>query len=217
MRNYLLTIVLSVAALFVGGCDAINFIAYVFAPSAPTKTVEAEFDGLKDQTVAVVVFADPEIQLDYNMAQLELTDAIGAQLKRCVSNVTVVDARRVLRYQAENPGWDVMPPEKLCDVFKSGYVMLISLLDFSTREPGSIHLARGRITAEVSIYKAGQSSCDGENPVWRTGPITTVFPTESPLGIPTRDEWTLRIRTERIFADKLVRKFYKHEVPKEPQ
>ncbi len=215
MRKYLLIIFLS-SAPFVAGCDAGNWLMYVFAPPIPMKTIEAEFGDLPGKTVAVVIFAGPEIQLDYNMAQLELTDEVSAELRRNVSNVKVVDARRVIRYQAENPRWDATPPEKLCKVFGSDYVMLISLMEFSTREPGSIHLARGRITAEVNLYKAERSSASDENPVWRTGPLYIIHPEESPLGIPIENDWAVRIPTEKLFATKLVKKFYKHKVPKDP-
>ncbi|MCD4699274.1 MAG: hypothetical protein K8R91_01710 [Phycisphaerae bacterium] len=215
MRKFLLIALLSPATFFVGGCDLGNWIMHVFAPPVPTKTIEAQFGDLPGKTVAVVVFAGPEIQLDYNMAQLELIDAVGAELRRKVRGVTLIDARRVIRYQAENLNWDATPPEKLCEVFGADYVMLISLMEFSTREQGSIHLARGRITAEVNIYKAKISSTGGGNPVWRNGPIYTVHPAESSMGMPAGNDLEIRIRTERIFAAELVKNFYKYKVPKE--
>lgn len=215
MRNCLLVILLSASAFLTAGCDLGNWLAYVFAPAIPTKTVDAKFADLPGKTIAVVVFAGPEIQLDYNMAQLEITDAVGAELRRNVKGVTIVDPRRVIRYQAENPRWDAMPPENLCGVFGADYILLISLIEFSTREPGSIHLARGRITAEINLYKANQPSASGENPVWRTGPLYVVHPPDSPLGVPARNDWGIRIQTEKIFAIKLVKNFYKHKVPKE--
>ncbi|MDY7011340.1 MAG: hypothetical protein SVV80_11410 [Planctomycetota bacterium] len=215
MRKFLLTALLPSAMFFIGGCNLGNWFMHVFAPPIPMKTIEAQFGDLPGKTVAVVVFAGPEIQLDYNMAQLELTDAVGAELRRKVRNVTLIDARRVIRYQAENVRWDAMPPENLCDVFGADYVMLISLMEFSTREQGSIHLARGRITAEINIYKAKLSSTGGGNPVWRTGPIYTVYPAESSMGMPAGNDLQIRILTERIFAAELVKNFHEYKVPKE--
>ena len=214
MRKYLLVIFLSSAPL-VAGCETAHWIMYVFAPPVPMKTVEAKFGDLPDKTVAVVIFAGPEIQLDYNMAQLELTDEISAELRRNVRNIKVVDARKVIRYQAENPRWDATPPEKLCKVFGADYVMLISLMEFSTREQGSIHLARGRITAEVNLYKTAISSTSDENPVWRAGPFYIVHPKDSSLGVPIERDAVIRIPTERLFAEELVKNFYKYKVPKE--
>ncbi len=215
MRKFLLVALLASSAVFIAGCDLTGWLLHAFAPPVPMKTVEAQFADLPGKTVAVVIFAGPEIQLDYNMAQLELTDIVGAELRRKVRNVTVVDAFRVIRYQAENIRWDAAPPEKLCEVFGADYVMLISLMEFSTREQGSIYLARGRITAEVNIYKANLSSAGGGNPVWRTGPIYIVHPAESPLGIPAGNDEEIRIPTERLFAAELVKNFYKYKAPKE--
>ena len=215
MRKCLLIAVLSSSVFCLAGCGLTNWLAHAFAPPVPMKTIKAQFGDLPGKTVAVVIFAGPEIQLDYNMAQLELTDEVGAELRRRLRGVTIVDVRRVIRYQAENPRWDATPPEKLCEVFGAHYVMLISLMEFSTREPGSIHLARGRITAEVNLYKANVSSTGGGNSVWRTGPIYIIYPAESPLGIPAENDWEIRVRTEKLFAWKLVRNFYKYKVPKE--
>ncbi len=214
MRKCLLIIFLSLVP-FVAGCETVHWLMYVFAPPVPMKTIEAKFGDLPGKTVAVVIFAGPEIQLDYNMAQLELTDMVGAELRRNVRNVKVVDARRVIRYQAENPRWDTTPPENLCKVFGADYVMLISLMEFSTREPGSIHLARGRITAEVNLYKTAISSTSDENPVWRAGPFYIVHPKGSSLGVPIEHDAVIRIPTERLFAEELVKNFYKYKVPKE--
>ncbi len=215
MRKCLLIALLSSSVFCLAGCNLTSWIAYVFAPKIPMKTVEAKYDDLPGKTVAVVIFAGPEIQLDYNMAQLELTDKISAELRRNVRGVTIVDVRRVIRYQAENPRWDTTPPDKLCEVFGADYVMLISLMEFSTREPGSIHLARGRITAEVNLYKAKQSSADGGNPVWRTGPMHIVHPAESTMGMPAENDWEIRNRTEKLFAIELAKNFYAYKVPKE--
>jgi len=197
------------------GCGLINWVSYVFAPASRMKTVKAEFDGFKGKSVAVVVYADLETQVDYPTAQLELSDMVASEMRRHIKGVRLIDPRTIIRYQSENPRWDIMPPEKLCEVFNCDYVLLISLMEFSTRERGSVYLARGRIKADVSVYQSGLSSADGANPVWRGEPLSIRFPRQSTLGVPAENDQVIRVQTERLFATELVKKFYDYKVPKE--
>ncbi|OPX24940.1 MAG: hypothetical protein B1H04_01090 [Planctomycetales bacterium 4484_123] len=198
------------------GCSGLRYVGFLFAPSAPMKTVPAEYD-MKGKTLAVVVFARPETLLEYPQVYIELFDAVRVELKNRVRNVTLVDPRRVVRYQDANPNWDSQRPEKLCRVFGCDAVLLISLIEFSTREPGSIHLARGRITAEASVYEPDRTAGGGGRGgcVWRSKTIRVIFPPKSPVGLAAEDDWKLRLHTERLFAAALVKSFYKHKVPKE--
>ena len=213
-----LVALLGLSAACAGGCNILAYPMALFAPPAPMKTVEPEYDGLKGRTVALVVFAGPETELDYQQVQIEMHDVVSAELKKHVKDARVVDVRRVMRYQDENPRWDAEPPEKLCKVFDCDAVLLIALEEFSTRERGSIHLARGRIRAGASVYVPDRRAAGGQKGgcAWRSGTVNVVYPPKSPLGLPAGNDRPLRIRTEWIFAERLVKSFYKHKVPKEP-
>lgn len=214
MRRLLLWTVAAVAPLL-GGCNYLAFPLYVFAPPEPTKTVEPEFKGLEKKTMTVIIWADTGTLLEYQSAQLELTDAIIAEFKRHLPTLTITEPRRVIRYQDEKPSWRAMQPRLLCDHFSSDLVMIVSLMEFTTREPGHAHLARGRIHAQAAIYQRerGQEPAD-QGPVWQNDGMLTVFPAQSPVVL-AGDDWQIRSATEKLFAQELVRKFYKHEVPKE--
>jgi hypothetical protein len=216
MRNYL-ALLLVATALSAGGCNILAYPMYAFAPPPPMKTVHPEYPGMEGKHVAIVVFAGPETQLDYQQVELEMFDAVSAELRKHIKDITLVDPRRVMRYQEENPRWRSEPPERLCKVFTCDVVLLISLMEFATREPGSIHLARGRITAEASVYEPARGG-EGEAPggcQWRSDIVRVVHPPQAPVGLLATDDWRLRIETERIFAAQLAKSFYKHKVPKE--
>src|SRR5512133_133275 len=141
-------LILLPAMLLLGGCNQLAFPLYVFAPDPPTQTVPAEYEGLREKNIAIVVFAGPDMLIDFQTVQLELSEAVSAELRRTVKDVKIVDPRRVIRYQDENAFWDRLPPGKLCDTFKCERVLLISLQEFSTREQGSTEFARSRISAD---------------------------------------------------------------------
>jgi hypothetical protein len=215
MQRILLALLLSAAPLC-PGCGCTNWLGYVFAPASPTRTVHPDpaIPSLKGQTLAVVIYAPPQVQMDYDTAQLELSEEISAEFGRRLDGVRLVDSRRILRFQDENLNWDATPPGRLARPLGADYVLLVNLHEFTTREPGSVHLARGRITADAALYDDEGPGC--LEPLWRSGRIGVVFPEETPVGVPARSDAVVRAETERLFAVKLVRHFYEHEVPKQP-
>ena len=212
--RYVLTLALALMTLAGGGCNLLAFPLYVFA-RRPTKSVAPEYDGLGGKHVAVVVYAGPDIQLDFQTVQLEVADAVGAEMARQLKDLTLIDPRRVMRYQDENPRWDAEPPENMCKTFGCDFVLLISLVEFATREPGSTYLVRGRLTAEASLYRSCTGAEGGR--VWRSAEqFRVVHPSDRPLGVPAGGEGRIRAETEKVFAEALAKKFYKHKVPIEP-
>ena len=86
-----------------------------------------------------------------------------------------------------------------------------------TRAPGAVHLARGRISAEATLHRGeGPGVENAAQPVWRSDIIQVMYPRESALGVPARDDRDIRLQTARIFADSLVKNFYDHKVPRQP-
>jgi hypothetical protein len=75
---------------FAGGCNIAKIPIVLFAPKHETKTIEPEWDGLKGKSVAVVVYAGPELQVDYQTVQLEVGEQISSQISRNVPGVKVV-------------------------------------------------------------------------------------------------------------------------------
>ncbi len=218
MRKALLALTLTLG-IVLPGCSTMRWWAYVLTPSSATRKVrpDSAIPAFGGKTVAVTVFASPKTQLEHEMAQLEVSYAVSSEMRKRLAEVRTIDPRRIFRYQDENPRWDELPPDKLCRTLRADYVLLISLMEFSTRERGSMHLARGRITAEVALYGREQvETATGEEYIWRVERIQVVYPETAPVGTPTRDDTKTRARTMLAFAEKLVRNFYEYEVAKEP-
>jgi hypothetical protein len=202
----------SLVALLVGagGCNYAAFLGALLPE--PTKKIKPEFAGLPNKTLAIFVYAGQGIQYDYRIAQIEVAQMIGAQMTKNIKGLRVIDQLRVQRFQEQDINWDSRFPGALCRPFNADYVMMISLEDFSTREPGMIHLLRGRITAQLSLYKSASEDTQDRAPAYRVDNIAVIYPPNSPEGIPTDDEYGLRLGTERTFADIVAKKFYEYEI-----
>ena len=195
------------AATLTSGCRMLRGLAYLFSPWPTGTTVQAEFEGLAGHSVAVVVYADENTQYQYPLVQLNLSALIGAELRRNVKGVTVIEPRKVVSYQKQNVHWDEMDRTALGRALGAEYVLSVALIEFSTVEEGYLDLLRGQITGQARLYQTKlpeQQAC-----VWRGKDIRVSFP-RTPTARAGNNEGAIRLTVMRMFARELGRKFYKH-------
>ena len=210
MNRKLLLLLLLPAALLCG-CNVMAYTLYVLFPGSREKTIEAEYAGLDGNSVAVVVYADRATRYEHFEVRRSVSAAVLGELVRHVDEVDVIDPARVVKYQRENIYWDEMDKTELGKAFGADYILFISLIEFSTREPGSLNLYRGRITGQVDLYKVSLPERSAR--VFRAREVRVRYPEHDPTGQPSEGDRDIRERTERLFAEKLVKKFYQHKVP----
>jgi len=192
------------------GCSTMGYLLYLVAPD-PTETVAAEFAGLDNHRIAIVIFADQQVLYEHPFVRLTLSAAVGSELQRHLKNVEVVDPARVIRYQDERLSWDAMEKTTLGRDLGADRVLYLALVEYTTREAGSLQLFRGRIYAEAGLYDVALPESTAR--IWDCPEIRVAYPEQSPVGLPGEDDRSIRAETERHFAEVLVRKFRKHEAP----
>jgi hypothetical protein len=207
-KNTLLLLVLAMPSL---GCQGLGVLANSLMGDTET-TKEAEFTGLEGHSVAVVIFSDDKVEYDYPYARLELGEMIGGQLREHVKGVTVVSARRVVRYQNENERtWAGMDKTVLGKALNCDYVLYVGLVEYEMREPGSINLYLGRIQAETGLYDVSKPEVDARR--WK-GQFKVVYPEDTGMGVPAESDLKVRNESQRRLSDMVAKCFYKHKVPK---
>ncbi len=209
MRKALIVLLLLVPALC-PGCQCLNYWLFVFAPAAPPKAVDAEYDGLQDSTVAVVIYADERVLYEYPMVRLDLGMMVGGYLQQNVKKCTVVDPQRVASYQQRNIYWDREGRTELGKKLGADYVLFISLIEYTTHVKGSLNLYRGELIADVALHKVDLPERGSR--VWGPDRFHVSFPENAPGGRPAEDDRLVAVETRRRFADRLTKKFYDHKV-----
>ena len=190
------------------GCKQLGGLLYIMTPPRVQK-VSAEFPGLKNHSLAIVIFADEATQYEYPNARLTLAAKIAENLKDNVKNVRVVQPIAVARYQDENIHWDVERKAEIGRDLEVDYVLFVSLVVYSTREPGHLSAYQGRIAGEAKLYETEKK--EGENCVWEhEDDLEVTWPRVARYS--ARVEPVIRQETERRFADMLAKKFYNHKV-----
>lgn len=214
MAIRLLTLLLAAGLPAMGGCNVAAYLLYLIAPPEEhEKTVEAEYKGLDGHSLAIVVYADQKVQYEYPQAREHISRSIAGrfqseQVRKKIKNLRIIEPTTVLAYQDQHISWDTMDKTELGKVFGADFVLFVTLVEFTTREPGSMSLYRGIITAEVSLYKTSLE--ERESRVGKRFDIRVVHPEDRPGGVSAANDLVIRRNTVWLFSGKLVKKFYKH-------
>ncbi len=196
--------------LTLGGCNYLAALLYVVTPEQPTETVPAEFDRFEDRRVAVVVYTGEMVQYEYPDAARQLTYRLAARLKANVKKIDLVAPQKIVAYQMRNVYWDEMDKTKLGEEFSADYVLYVPVAEFSTREPGSTALYRGRITGDIRVYDT--SLPEGNALVYHKDGIRAVYPPKATtIHAGSAGERKVRGPAVDIFTSLVARNFYEHE------
>ncbi len=204
------TVVLLAAVVVVPGCNIISVPFVLFSPD-PTKKVAAEFAQIKGKRVCILVWAEQATLYEYPRVQLESADHIRYFLKeKFGKDVDIVSPTEVDRYMQSHPDWATEHPARLGRHFKADLVMMVELMEFSTREPGSPGLFRGRVRARVTMYELTKGEDQPRGIALK--PAEVAYPPDKPVGVLRADDRTIRAETYKEFGRIVAEKFYDHEV-----
>jgi hypothetical protein len=206
MKKFLLLICL---ILPWAGCNILEFPFYVLFGSTST-TVKAEYTGLKNKRVALVVSGQPGIDFEYPYARMDVALASAQVISRHVENVTFVEQEKIDKFQQTDFDWYVLPMSEIADKFDAQQVLYLELIQFTLVETDSVNLLRGRIEAHLRVYD--RQSPQPDIPSYETD-IGVIFPEHGPVPMSDSARMGVQQQSLMLFAEALARRFYKHKIP----
>lgn len=174
-----------------------------------TVEVQAEYLGLADQRVAVMVAADGHMQHNYPEATARLTKVMTAAITQNVPGVTTTIPDQIAKFQKANPYWMNMRYGELAKKMNVDKVVLVDLVEYQTHEPGNAHVWQGLITANVGVIDA--DAPDPDNFVFYNT-VSVRFPETSDIGVLDSDNETIQLGMSLLFARRGGGLFYDHQV-----
>jgi len=210
VRKTVIFLVLGVAGLV--GCDAARYGLWLTHVPEKIK-VKAEFGALRNHTVAILIYADESVQLEYPAVRLTLGAHISAELKKHIKKIRVIPPLATARYQDENSHRESFDKQKICKDLKADFVLFVALEEYTTRVYGSMDAYQGRITATAELYDV---LAEDEDPVWPTDGETRTVEAIYPEHImySASAERIIRNKAEVVFSENLTKFFYNHKVVK---
>lgn len=206
IHRSLLIGILATGSLLVAGCQALA-LPFLMWGEEPTKSVPAEYPHLDGKKLCILVWADNDTLFEFRNVQLELSEYVAAALKANLKKADLVPNRAVIDYQRSDADWDRKPPAQVGAALGAERALLIELTQYSTREPDSPHLYRGRIAANVKIY---DTSVANSSPTYKTT-IETAYPPGAAAEWGSSDT-SVRDAAMRGFAAEVSGRFHDRKV-----
>ncbi len=204
MRKFNCTVLLA-AAMLLGGCNILEWPLYVLFGQSTSK-VKAEYTGLKNQRIAIIVATGPGINFEYPYARTNVALASAQVIGKYVKKAQFVNQDEIEAFQMENLSWATLPVETIGLKFDATRILYLDLYQFTMHEENSVHLLRGQIRASARVYEINGN----RKAVYQTE-ISVEWPKHGPR--PMSEATLARLQMETIvkFAERLARKFYDHK------
>ncbi|MBI1338242.1 MAG: hypothetical protein GC164_14970 [Phycisphaera sp.] len=205
--------VLGLVSLGLTGCNILGWVAHgVAGDNKTTVRVNAEYTGLANQSVAVLVSADEYTLYRYPDAPLAVGKAIAGRIATGVEGVTVLDPNQVFEFQRRNSYWDASPYSQLLEKLKVSRIVHVDLVQYTTHEPGNKHVWQGVIVGQV--YVASSQAEEPNNAVYAST-VKSAYPPDRPLGVVDADEREIELGTLNAFGQAVADLFQQHEETKD--
>lgn len=183
-----------------------------WSPTGPEVIdVDAQYLGLQDQRVAVVVSTSDHTDFKFPEARERITREVTRRIVAGVAGVTVADPGEVLRWQEENPYWATRPPSMLVDQLEVDRLVMIEIGEYRTHEPGDKHELRGIIAASVNVVEADAPDPDNYGASFNK---TVMYPdpTVSIVGRYAESEKKIEQIAQLRFCEETAGLFFDHKI-----
>jgi hypothetical protein len=221
MTPYRVALTLTLVAAFAAlpGC---GFLGFGFGPEAQPQLAShadaAPYPGLANKSLAIVVYAPIATLDEFPGAREEISSFVATQIRGNMPTTALVDPRQVVSWQDSTFNWQNLSPSDFGKHFQVQRVLVIQILDYSTKRPLGVSNLQGRLRAQCLIFDTPKSAPDAPPetslpaPVW-SGLVDAAWPSGKPLDPTQTNENAVRLRTLESFSDLLVRFFYERREP----
>ena len=207
-----MVIVVGLAIVALGaGCAAAGYIA-----SAIPQSVDAQYKGLAGEKVAIMVWADRGLRIDFPNLMLDTGNSMQSYLLAKTDEDSLKltqfpwEVRSVLRFQKEHPELEGRSITEYAHRM-SGVTRLlfVEISEFSTRSGTAVQLLRGGMKVNIKVLEVGTAS---SKIVYEKQGITVMFPPKSPEGVIDMSESMVYGGTVNEMSLTLAKLFYPHIV-----
>ena len=192
------------------GCNWIGYAADVIGggDQAGQVSVEAQYRGLENQTVAVLVAADEYTLFEHPTAAAAVCRQASSKLATEITGVHVLNPKQIEQFQKDNPYWNTTAYGQLLERLGVERLVLIDLITYALREPGNNYEWRGQIVANIGVCEA--QSVDPDQFVFATTTQAS-YPQGGSIGVINGDRKTTQMGLHSVFSQKLLHLFKDHE------
>jgi len=206
---------LFMVVILLGGCGGpvAGLVAHAVLPEEKKVHVPADYRGLENQVVAVLVNLNEYAFARHPNAPTDLTWAVSKELREGVPGIHVINPDDIIQFQRDNPYWNTLRYGQLIRQLQVDRIVLLDVLEYSTHEPGNRHVFQGTIVADVKVIESPRADAverptnDG---LVYSRVIEARHPKETSIGVVGTEERVVEVATLAEFSRRAAWLFYDH-------
>lgn len=175
--------------------------------------VLAEYEGLDNKTIAVVVQCDPSILYENPSVSGTVAMNVSKRIGDNVPGARVLDYRHVMQWQYQTPSWSMLPYGEIATELGVERVVFIEIYEFRLHPPGNRYLWDGACASSVGIIEGDGWDTDSFARTWE---IMAKFPDIQGVGRESASESSIQMGVLAKFVDEVSWIFYRHVEDKYP-
>ena len=215
-RHFVELLLLLPLAALPAGCSVLGLAANAM-PEAP---IPARYDGLANQSVAVLVWVPRGLEVDYPALRLDLVTGIQSRLQRAqkagkgeLKNASFPHApASLVRFQEDHPELERSPIVSVAPRLKVDRVIYVEVENFQTRSEQAVELYRGSATVSLRVVEVDGGAA---KVAYEEAGGSVTFPESAPdEGIPDASDARIYRGTIDQLAQMIAERFYAHPAGK---
>lgn len=162
LRRGVLLGLLAILSASTGGCGVFAAASAIGAQLEREKKIEvlAEYDGLLNHSVAVVVQSDPSMLYEHPTVTANVCANLSARIATNVQGAQVLDPRIVLQWQYQTPHWASLPYGQIAADLGVDRVVLVDIFEYRLNPPGNTWMWDGVCAATVGVIEGNSADAD---------------------------------------------------------
>lgn len=217
-----LTMAALAATLLTGasGCAIFGYAAQAVG-EGPVKTrypkEDSKSHGLQNESVAVMVWVDRSVRIDYQSLQLDIANEVQTKMliaqkdgKKELKGATFpIEPRSIIRYQREHPEIEAEPITVVAPTFNVSRLIFIEINNFETRPNAQLELFRGQIDATIKVIEI--DAAGNAKIAFQEEHAQVVVPKKSPPeGVPGSNDVKIYGALLKEFTTQVTWRFFEH-------
>jgi len=206
---------LATAVLAGGGCFVANLAGAIGNEIERNKKIEvlAEYEGLENRTVAVVVHADAATLYEFPSVAQTVASNVAFRLQTNVRGISILPPASVATWQYQTPAWSTLPYGQIADELNVDRVVLIDLYEYRLNPPGNMYLWEGVAAANVGVIERNGLDPDS---FAMTFDVRERFPKKEGIGRESATAGDIQTGLLTKFVQRCAYLFYDHIEDKYP-
>jgi len=182
----------------------------------PPPTIAPKYTDLRGQTIAVMVWTERGIRIDWTSIQIDVATGVQQILQQAAKEKKhelegsrfPLTAATVYQMQEEHPEWAAETIEDIAPRLGVSRLIYIEIENFQTRSNASVELFKGNISGRLKVIEVNNGKA---HIAFAEDDLQNIYPKKGPEeGTPNKNDYDIYRETIKAFTSNVTNLFLPH-------